>query len=34
MDGLYSNDIREVYYDLLRTNVGVKNCSEIIRAVL
>ena len=34
MDGRYSDDIREVYYDLLRKNVGVENCSEIIRTVL
>ena len=32
--GKYSDVVREVYYDLLRKNVSVENCEEIIKNVL
>ena len=34
MGGKYSDEFREVYYDLLPKNVSVENCGEIIKNVL
>ncbi len=33
-NGKYSDDIRTVYYEMLRRNVSVKNCGELIKIVL
>lgn len=34
MGGKYSDEVREIYYDLLRKNVSVENCGQIIKNVL
>ena len=33
-DGKYTDEIRTVYYEMLRRNVSVKNCGDLIRIVL
>ena len=34
MDGRYTNEVRQVYYELLRRNVSVASCGDIIKIVL